>query len=109
MIEKNKLRFKIGPTPSNDFHVYLGDEDISDRLMVKSLAMKIDANTGFMTVTMEVYSDQLEILADVVNVNVVNWPRRTLWQHIVNLKDLFMLHVGDPIRRAIFGRRKVQL
>lgn len=109
MIEKNKLRFVIGPTPNTDFKVYIGDQDISEKLMVKSFATKLDAKTGFTTVELEVYSDQMEILADVVNVNVVNWPRRSLWQHIVNAKDTFMLHVGDPIRRAVFGRRKVQL
>jgi hypothetical protein len=101
MIEKNKLRFVIGPTPNMDFKVFLGEEDISDKLMVKSFSTKLDANTGFTTVSMEVYSDQMEILADVVNVNVVNWPRRTVLGHLRNLKDLFMLHIGDQIVRKL--------
>lgn len=101
MMEKNQLRFVIGPRPNTDFKVFLGEQEISNKLMVKSLAMRIDADTGFTKVDMQVYADQLEILADVVNVNIVKWPRRSVWQHIVNAKDYFMLYVGDPIRRRV--------
>lgn len=100
-MSQNQLRFVIGPTP-NDFRAFLGDQDISDRLLVKSFRLKpIDADSGATTVELEVYADRIDVVTQTVNVHVVGWPRRTPIQWLRNLWDTFMLHVGDPIRRRI--------
>ena len=67
----DKLRFVIGENCHDKFEIWLGDENIADRLQVKSL--KCDLSSGqFTTVTLEVYADEIDIMPKAVNVELVN-------------------------------------
>lgn len=65
------LRIVVGPNVNDDFQVFIDDKDVTMKLMVKSMSMNIDADTGATTVNLECYADNIEILAEVVNVRVI--------------------------------------
>lgn len=65
------LKIIVGPNPQDNFQVLLGDEDVTDKLLVRSMAFKMDFDTGATTVDLECYADGVEVIADAVNVNIV--------------------------------------
>ena len=50
------LRFEIGRNPNKDFKVLLGDEDITDRLLITRLEVKVDPK--------EITKVKLELIPD---------------------------------------------
>lgn len=52
----DRFRIELGPT-SQEFRLFLGDEDITQRLMVKSLSIHVSGDSGYVTANMEVYVD----------------------------------------------------
>jgi hypothetical protein len=75
-MKNNQLRIKIGPNINKDFQVFLGDEDVTEKLSVKSVEMKAGADDGLLHVTLDIYADGVEILTDEVVLRVEEWPLR---------------------------------
>lgn len=64
------MRLKIGQNPNKDFQIFLGDEDVTDRMVVKSLRVSVDP-VSMTTATMEVYIDHCDIDIDNTRVNLL--------------------------------------
>lgn len=64
MTDKNQLRLKIGQLTQHDFQAFLGDQDITDSLCIKSIRMEADSDTYRTKLTLEVYPEGLEIIPD---------------------------------------------
>lgn len=74
-----QLRIKIGPDVHKDFQIFLGEEDVTDKIAVESLSMDANANKGSLKVTMVVYADNIEIIPDDTTIRVVEWPPHLSW------------------------------
>lgn len=75
-----QLRIKIGPVINEDFQVFLGEEDITEKLCVTGVRMNADADSGLLSVTMDIFADCVEILPSEVVVRIEDkWPRRKSW------------------------------
>ena len=69
----NNLKIVIGPNVNEPggFKVFLGDEDITEKLHVKSMTLKVSSDPDITTVNLECYAENIEILASAVNVTVI--------------------------------------
>lgn len=85
----NQLRIKIGPLVNRDFQVFLGDEDVTEKLMVKAIDMHADAREGLVRVTLDVYADNVEIIPDELVLRTEEWPPRRP-SLLTRLKERFL-------------------
>lgn len=64
--EPRGLRIVCGPQihAKDGFRVFLGDEDVSDQITVKSVSFEGDADSPRLVLDMRVYAEGLEVLSD---------------------------------------------
>lgn len=84
-MKNNQLRIKIGPIIGQDFQVFIGEEDVTEKLMIKAVEMKADADGGLLRVMLDVYTDNIEIIPGELVLRTEEWPpKQTLWQRFTS-------------------------